>query len=163
MYGTRSLGDWAATGRYLQGVKAMIAESFECVHRTNLVGMGVEPLQSQRDENHQRLGLSEDQRITIRGLADMEKPKKIVTATIAYADGSTKEVDLLCMVDTDTKFDYMCNSGVLRYVLCELAIYSAMRSLMKSHSIIVSTAIILSTPVLPMSNRVYWKGFANHE
>ncbi len=120
-YGTGSSRDWAAKGTALLGVKAVIAGSYERIHRSNLVGMGVAPLQFQEGDSRRSLGLTGDERITIRGLADMEEPRKTVTATITYADGTTKEVGLLCRVDTDTEIDYMRNGGVLHYVLRELA------------------------------------------
>ncbi len=120
-YGTGSSRDWAAKGTALLGVKAAIAESFERIHRSNLVGMGVVPLQFMEGEGRESLGLTGEEVITIEGLAGGMKPRATVKATVEYADGKTKEIDLLCRIDTATEIDYVKNGGVLHYVLRDLA------------------------------------------
>ncbi len=120
-YGTGSSRDWAAKGTALLGVQAAIAESFERIHRSNLVGMGVVPLQFMEGEGRESLGLTGEEVITIEGLAGDMKPRATVKATIEYADGKTKEIDLLCRIDTATEIDYVKNGGVLHYVLRDLA------------------------------------------
>ena len=120
-YGTGSSRDWAAKGTLLLGVRAVIAESFERIHRSNLVGMGVAPLQFPEGTNRESLGLTGDERVSIRGLAGDARPRQEVLATFAYADGSTVAVPLLSRIDTDTEMDYMRNGGVLHYVLRDLA------------------------------------------
>ncbi|MEL6279613.1 MAG: aconitate hydratase AcnA, partial [Pseudomonadota bacterium] len=119
-YGTGSSRDWAAKGTALLGVKAVIAESFERIHRSNLVGMGVLPFEFTGRDSRTSLGLKGDESISIMGLADVQ-PRQIVKAHIAYADGSSKEIDLLCRIDTDTEIDYVKHGGVLHYVLRDLA------------------------------------------
>ncbi|MEO0718692.1 MAG: aconitate hydratase, partial [Pseudomonadota bacterium] len=119
-YGTGSSRDWAAKGTALLGVKAVIAESFERIHRSNLVGMGVLPFEFTGGDSRTSLGLKGDESISIMGLADVQ-PRQIVKAHIAYADGSSKEIDLLCRIDTDTEIDYVKHGGVLHYVLRDLA------------------------------------------
>ncbi|MEM9095113.1 MAG: aconitate hydratase AcnA [Pseudomonadota bacterium] len=119
-YGTGSSRDWAAKGTALLGVKAVIAESFERIHRSNLVGMGVLPFEFTGGDSRTSLGLKGDESISIMGLADVQ-PREIVKAHIAYADGSSKEIDLLCRIDTDTEIDYVKHGGVLHYVLRDLA------------------------------------------
>ena len=120
-YGTGSSRDWAAKGTILLGVRAVIAESFERIHRSNLVGMGVAPLQFPEGTNRRSLGLTGDERVSIRGLAGDTRPRQEVLATFTYADGSTVVVPLLSRIDTDTELDYMRNGGVLHYVLRDLA------------------------------------------
>ena len=120
-YGTGSSRDWAAKGTLLLGVRAVIAESFERIHRSNLVGMGVAPLQFPEGTNRGSLGLTGDERVSIRGLAGDARPRQEVLATFTYADGSTVSVPLLSRIDTDTEMDYMRNGGVLHYVLRDLA------------------------------------------
>jgi aconitate hydratase len=119
-YGTGSSRDWAAKGTALLGVKAVIAESYERIHRSNLVGMGVVPLQFTGDDSRDSLGLSGEEVVTVHGLSDVT-PRATVKATIDYADGKTKDIDLLCRIDTATEIDYVKNGGVLHYVLRDLA------------------------------------------
>jgi len=119
-YGTGSSRDWAAKGTALLGVKAVIAESFERIHRSNLVGMGVIPLEF-IGEDRRTLGLSGDETISIEGLAGGLEPRQEVTAKIEYADGSSKQVRLLCRIDTAVEKTYVENGGVLHYVLRTLA------------------------------------------
>ena len=119
-YGTGSSRDWAAKGTMLLGVKAVIAQSFERIHRSNLVGMGVAPLQFLNDMSWQALGLDGSEVVTIEGLADV-KPRSKVTATIAFADGGKQTIDLLCRIDTQDELEYYENGGILPYVLRNLA------------------------------------------
>ncbi len=119
-YGTGSSRDWAAKGTMLLGVKAVIAQSFERIHRSNLVGMGVAPLQFIGDESWQSLGLDGSEVVTIEGLKGV-KPRAKVKAVIAYADGTKKAIDLLCRIDTQDELDYYANGGILQYVLRRLA------------------------------------------
>jgi aconitate hydratase len=120
-YGTGSSRDWAAKGTKLLGVKAVIAESFERIHRSNLVGMGVIPLEFTGGDDRKSLGLTGDETVTITGLAGGLEPRQEVTAKIEYADGSTKEIRLLCRIDTGVEKTYVENGGVLHYVLRNLA------------------------------------------
>jgi aconitate hydratase len=120
-YGTGSSRDWAAKGTKLLGVKAVIAESFERIHRSNLVGMGVIPLEFTGGETRLTLGLTGRETVSIAGLADGLRPRQTVTARIAYEDGSEKEIALLCRIDTEVEKTYVENGGVLHYVLRNLA------------------------------------------
>ena len=119
-YGTGSSRDWAAKGTALLGVKAVIAASFERIHRSNLVGMGVLPFEFTGGDNRKTLGLTGEETVSIPGLTEVQ-PRQIVKATITYADGSTKEIDLLCRIDTEVEIEYVENGGVLHYVLRNLA------------------------------------------
>ncbi|WP_342106955.1 aconitate hydratase AcnA [Methylobacterium sp. SI9] len=120
-YGTGSSRDWAAKGTKLLGVRAVVAESFERIHRSNLVGMGVVPLVFQGDTSWQSLGLKGDETVTIRGLAGELKPRQTLTAEIKSADGSVKQVPLTCRIDTLDELEYFRNGGILPYVLRSLA------------------------------------------
>ncbi len=119
-YGNGSSRDWAAKGTNLLGVRAVIAESYERIHRSNLVGMGVIPFVFTGSDTWKSLGLTGDEQVTIEGL-DAIKPRQTVTAKIAFADGSVKEVSLLCRIDTLDELDYYRNGGILQYVLRDLA------------------------------------------
>jgi aconitate hydratase len=119
-YGNGSSRDWAAKGTNLLGVKAVIAQSFERIHRANLVGMGVVPFTFEEGTNWETLGLKGDEKITIRGLTEVS-PRKKMTAEITYADGSKKEVPILCRIDTADELDYYKHGGILHYVLRQLA------------------------------------------
>jgi len=119
-YGTGSSRDWAAKGTMLLGVKAVVAQSFERIHRSNLVGMGVAPLQFIGDDSWQSLGLDGSETVTIEGLKGV-KPRAKVKAVITYADGTKKVIDLLCRIDTQDELDYYANGGILQYVLRHLA------------------------------------------
>ncbi len=121
LYGAGSSRDWAAKGTALLGVKAVIAESFERIHRSNLVGMGVIPFEFTGDDNRKSLGLKGDETFTITGLSDEMKPLSEVPCTIRYADGSAREITLRCRIDTEVEIDYVRNGGVLHYVLRNLA------------------------------------------
>jgi aconitate hydratase len=121
-YGAGSSRDWAAKGTALLGVKAVIAESFERIHRSNLVGMGVVPLELTGGETRASLGLKGDETVTITGLAAEDfRPLSEVPCTITYADGTTKELSLRARIDTAVEVDYVRNGGVLHYVLRNLA------------------------------------------
>jgi aconitate hydratase len=119
-YGTGSSRDWAAKGTRLLGVRAVVAESFERIHRSNLVGMGVIPLVFQNGQSWQSLGLTGQETVSISGVSDLA-PRKIVTARITSPDGKTQTVDLLCRIDTEDEMDYFRNGGILHYVLRNLA------------------------------------------
>ena len=119
-YGTGSSRDWAAKGTRLLGVKAVVTESFERIHRSNLIGMGVLPLQF-KDENRESLGLKGDETYDIKGIAGGLKPAQDVEMTVHYADGSTKDVTLLCRLDTLDEVEYYKNGGILHYVLRNMA------------------------------------------
>jgi aconitate hydratase len=120
-YGTGSSRDWAAKGTTLLGVRAVIAQSFERIHRSNLIGMGVVPLTFEEGGSWQSLGLKGDEQVTIRGLAAELKPRQKLPAAITFADGSVKQVSLLCRIDTLDELDYFKNGGILAYVLRRLA------------------------------------------
>jgi aconitate hydratase len=120
-YGTGSSRDWAAKGTTLLGVRAVIAQSFERIHRSNLIGMGVVPLTFDEGGSWQGLGLKGDEQVTIRGLAGELKPRQKLPVDITFADGSVKRVSLLCRIDTLDELDYFRNGGILAYVLRRLA------------------------------------------
>ena len=119
-YGAGSSRDWAAKGTALLGVKAVIAESFERIHRSNLVGMGVIPFEFTGGDTRKSLGLTGDETVSIRGLDDVE-PLKEVPCSITYADGKVKEITLKCRIDTAIEIEYIEHGGVLHYVLRNLA------------------------------------------
>ena len=119
-YGTGSSRDWAAKGTNLLGVRAVIVESFERIHRSNLVGMGVLPLQFKDGESKDTLGLRGDDSFTIDGVADL-KPRQDVTVNVTRADGSTFSFTALCRIDTVNELEYFLNGGILQYVLRKLA------------------------------------------
>ncbi|MEC7763587.1 MAG: aconitate hydratase AcnA [Pseudomonadota bacterium] len=120
-YGAGSSRDWAAKGTNLLGVKAVIAESFERIHRSNLVGMGVVPFEFTGGDTRKTLGLTGDESFTITGLSSDLKPLATLPCTITYADGTTKDIQLKCRIDTEVEIDYVANGGVLHYVLRNLA------------------------------------------
>ena len=119
-YGNGSSRDWAAKGTNLLGVKAVIAQSFERIHRSNLVGMGVVPFTFEPGTTWQTLGLKGDETVSIPGLASV-KPRQKVEAEISRPDGSTFKVPLLCRIDTLDEIDYFKNGGILHLVLRNLA------------------------------------------
>ncbi|MCG6882911.1 MAG: aconitate hydratase AcnA [Silicimonas sp.] len=120
-YGAGSSRDWAAKGTALLGVKAVIAESFERIHRSNLVGMGVIPFEFTGGDTRKSLNLTGDETISISGLEGDLKPLSTVPCTITYADGSTKEIEIKCRIDTAIEIEYIEHGGVLHYVLRNLA------------------------------------------
>ncbi|MCS4249385.1 aconitate hydratase AcnA [Pseudomonas sp. BIGb0164] len=120
-YGTGSSRDWAAKGTNLLGVKAVIAESFERIHRSNLVGMGVLPLQFKLDQNRKTLKLTGKEKIDILGLTDVEiAPRMNLTLVITREDGSREKVEVLCRIDTLNEVEYFKSGGILHYVLRQL-------------------------------------------
>ncbi len=119
-YGTGSSRDWAAKGTTLLGVRAVIVESFERIHRSNLVGMGVLPLQFKDGDTRETLGLTGDDSFSILGLADLE-PGQDVEVAVAHAGGSTTSFTALCRIDTANEMEYYRNGGILHYVLRKLA------------------------------------------
>jgi aconitate hydratase len=120
-YGTGSSRDWAAKGTKLLGVRAVIVESFERIHRSNLIGMGVLPLQFKDGDSWKKLGLKGDETVTIEGLEGKMEPGQTFTASITSADGKTQSIDLLSRIDTLDELDYYTNGGILSYVLRNLA------------------------------------------
>ncbi len=118
-YGTGSSRDWAAKGTNLLGVRAVIAQSFERIHRSNLVGMGVIPLQFKDGESWQTLGLDGTETIDIEGVTEIA-PRAQVTVKITRADGSVVNVETLCRIDTANELDYYKHGGILHYVLRSL-------------------------------------------
>ncbi|PXW89952.1 aconitase [Nitrosomonas sp. Nm84] len=118
-YGTGSSRDWAAKGTQLLGVKAVIAVSFERIHRSNLLGMGVLPLQFKDNDNVNSLGIQGNERFDIMDLDNIQ-PQKDVTLVIRRKDGTSKSVQLLCRIDTAIEVDYYRSGGILPYVLREL-------------------------------------------
>ncbi|WP_192966401.1 aconitate hydratase AcnA [Phycobacter azelaicus] len=119
-YGAGSSRDWAAKGTALLGVKAVIAESFERIHRSNLVGMGVIPFEFTASDTRKSLKLTGDETVSIRGLDTIE-PQQEVPCDITYADGTTKTITLKCRIDTAPEIEYIEHGGVLHYVLRNLA------------------------------------------
>ncbi|MDQ7069404.1 MAG: aconitate hydratase AcnA [Rhodobacterales bacterium] len=119
-YGAGSSRDWAAKGTALLGVKAVIAQNFERIHRSNLVGMGVIPFEFTKDDTRKSLGLKGDETVSISGL-DTIQPLQEVPATITMGDGTVKEITLKCRIDTAVEIEYIENGGVLHYVLRNLA------------------------------------------
>ncbi len=119
-YGNGSSRDWAAKGTNLLGVRAVIAESFERIHRSNLVGMGVIPFVFDEGLNWSILNLKGDETVTIEGLDDI-RPRQKMVAKVTYADGTVKDVPILCRIDTLDELDYFKNGGILQYVLRDLA------------------------------------------
>ena len=119
-YGTGSSRDWAAKGPRLLGVRAVIAESFERIHRSNLIGMGILPLVFAEGMSWQALGLTGMEGVTMKGLSEI-KPGQWIAAEITYADGTKRAVPLRVRIDTFDELDYFCNGGILHYVLRGLA------------------------------------------
>jgi aconitate hydratase len=118
-YGTGSSRDWAAKGTRLLGVRAVVAQSFERIHRSNLVGMGVLPLVLEEGTSWQTLGVKGDERVTIRGIADL-KPRQVAKAEITFADGRRQDVPVLVRIDTLDELEYFRHGGILHYVLRNL-------------------------------------------
>ncbi|PHP16862.1 aconitate hydratase 1 [Sphingobium sp. IP1] len=119
-YGTGSSRDWAAKGTNLLGVRAVIVESFERIHRSNLVGMGVLPLVFKDGQTRDTLGLKGDDSFTITGVGEL-KPRQDVEVQVTRADGSTFSFTALCRIDTVNELEYFLNGGILQYVLRKLA------------------------------------------
>ena len=116
-YGTGSSRDWAAKGTKLIGIKAVLAESFERIHRSNLVGMGVLPLQFKDGFDRKKLSITGAELITVIDIKDGVKPREEVTCEIKYIDGTSKKIQVLCRIDTENEVEYYKNGGILQYVL----------------------------------------------
>jgi aconitate hydratase len=123
-YGTGSSRDWAAKGTQLLGVKAVIVRSFERIHRSNLVGMGVLPLQFKGSDSAESLGIKGDETFDITGLENGIHPQMDVKLTIHRKDGTKKEATLLLRIDTPVEVDYYLHGGILSYVLRDLVAQS---------------------------------------
>jgi aconitate hydratase len=119
-YGNGSSRDWAAKGTNLLGVRAVIAQSFERIHRSNLVGMGVVPFTLEEGTTWASLGLKGDETVAIQGLETV-KPRQKMEAEVTFADGTVKKVPILCRIDTLDEIEYFKNGGILQYVLRDLA------------------------------------------
>ncbi|MFS8183512.1 aconitate hydratase AcnA [Pseudovibrio denitrificans] len=118
-YGTGSSRDWAAKGTKLLGVRAVIAQSFERIHRSNLVGMGVLPFTFKDGESWQSHGIDGTEKVTIKGVADL-KPRQMVDIQVEFANGETKTIEALCRIDTEDELEYIKAGGILHYVLRNL-------------------------------------------
>ena len=116
-YGTGSSRDWAAKGTKLLGVKAVIAESFERIHRSNLIGMGILPLQFINNINRKNLKLKGSELISIINLEKGVSPSDQVEIEIKYTSGDIKKISTLCRIDTKNELEYYKNGGILQYVL----------------------------------------------
>ena len=120
LYGNGSSRDWAAKGTRLLGVRAVITESFERIHRSNLIGMGVLPLQLPEGSGWKDLGMTGDEAVTIKGVADLA-PRQTVDVEITFASGDKKTVATTLRIDTENELEYYRNGGILHYVLRNLA------------------------------------------
>ena len=116
-YGTGSSRDWAAKGTKLLGIKAVIAESFERIHRSNLIGMGVLPLQFKEGFNRKKLSIIGSELFTILNIDKEIKPREDIDCEIKYVDGTIKKIKLLCRIDTTNEIEYYKHGGILQYVL----------------------------------------------
>ena len=116
-YGTGSSRDWAAKGTKLLGVKAVLAESFERIHRSNLIGMGVLPLQFIGDMNRENLKLKGSELISIIDIEKGINPRDEVEVEFKYQSGDIKKIKMLCRIDTKNELEYYKNGGILQYVL----------------------------------------------
>jgi len=116
-YGTGSSRDWAAKGTKLLGIKAVLAESFERIHRSNLVGMGVLPLQFKEGFDRKKLNITGAELITVVNIDKGVKPREEVSCEIKYKDGTSKTIKVLCRIDTANEVEYYKNGGILQYVL----------------------------------------------
>jgi aconitate hydratase len=120
LYGSGSSRDWAAKGTLLLGVRAVIAESFERIHRSNLVGMGVLPLEFMNGETRQSLGLSGFETFAIEGMSNAMKPRQTLTVVATAPGGIEKRFSALSRIDTPEELSYYKNGGILPYVLRQL-------------------------------------------
>ena len=119
-YGSGSSRDWAAKGPLLLGVRAVIAESYERIHRSNLVGMGILPLQFKVGATAESAGLTGREKLTIRGLAGELRPRQDVTVEVERADGSASSLQVTARLDTPVEINYFRNGGILQTVLRKL-------------------------------------------
>jgi aconitate hydratase len=120
-YGSGSSRDWAAKGTVLLGVRAVITQSFERIHRSNLIGMGVLPLVFEEGASWQSVGIKGNEQVTIRGISGELKPRQRLFAELVAADGTLKRIPLICRIDTAEELDYFKNGGILQFVLRQLA------------------------------------------
>jgi len=148
-YGSGSSRDWAAKGPALLGVRAVIAESFERIHRSNLVGMGILPLQFEEGQNVQTIGLSGFEEFDIVGIADDLKPRKKMSVTALSPDGSKKIFTVLCRIDTPNEVDYYKHEGILQYVL---------RSLLKQNQPVAEEPLLIDEEIKTQTYRILFKG-----
>tara|TARA_B100001123_G_C14734405_1_gene798230 strand:- start:130 stop:660 length:531 start_codon:yes stop_codon:yes gene_type:complete len=116
-YGTGSSRDWAAKGTKLLGVKAVLAESFERIHRSNLIGMGILPLQFVDGINRKNLNIKGSELISIIDIEKGVNPNNFVNVSIKYKSGDIKKIKMLCRIDTKNELEYYKNGGILQYVL----------------------------------------------
>ncbi|MEO0203199.1 MAG: aconitate hydratase AcnA, partial [candidate division WOR-3 bacterium] len=116
-YGSGSSRDWAAKGPYLLGIKAVIAESFERIHRSNLVGMGILPLQFKEGESYKKLGLSGKEVYNINGISEGLEPRKLLKVQAIKENGEIIEFEVICRLDNNVEIEYYKNGGILQYVL----------------------------------------------
>jgi len=116
-YGTGSSRDWAAKGTKLLGIKAVIAESFERIHRSNLIGMGILPLQFIENIDRKKLNLKGSELISVINLEKGINPSEEIELHIKYADGDIKKIKALCRIDTKNELEYYKHGGILQYVL----------------------------------------------
>jgi aconitate hydratase len=119
-YGNGSSRDWAAKGTNLLGVRAVVAQSFERIHRSNLVGMGIVPFVLEEGASWASLGLKGDEIVSIEGLAEI-KPRQKTVAKVTFGDGTVKDIPIICRIDTLDEIDYYHNGGILQTVLRDLA------------------------------------------
>ncbi|MGY2966587.1 aconitase A [Ewingella americana] len=115
-YGSGSSRDWAAKGPRLLGVRVVIAESFERIHRSNLIGMGILPLEFPQGVTRKTLKLTGDETISVSGMQSL-KPGQTVPVKITFADGHVETVDARCRIDTGNELTYFENGGILHYVI----------------------------------------------
>jgi len=121
-YGTGSSRDWAAKGTMLLGVKAVVAQSYERIHRSNLVGMGVLPLQFEEGISAQTLGLDGSETFDVIGLSNDVQPRQKLTLRITKADGKSQDVPVVLRIDTPIEVEYYRHGGILPFVLRELMV-----------------------------------------
>ena len=119
-YGTGSSRDWAAKGTKLLGIKAILAESFERIHRSNLIGMGILPLQFKNGIDRKKLNISGSELINIKNLDKEISPLDKIEVEIKYLSGEIKKINTLCRIDTKNELEYYKNGGILHYVLREM-------------------------------------------
>jgi aconitate hydratase len=119
-YGTGSSRDWAAKGPSLQGVRAAIAESFERIHRSNLIGMGILPMEYLPGQNAASLGLTGHERYDVEGIAGDLQPKQTLRVRAVSDDGSETSFEVRCRIDTPVEVEYYRHGGILQYVLRQL-------------------------------------------
>jgi aconitate hydratase len=124
-YGTGSSRDWAAKGTLLLGVRAVIAESYERIHRSNLIGMGVLPLVFLPGQSAESLGLSGEETLDITGLSDGLKPGQHIQVRATAPDGKTQEFEVVVRIDTPIEVEYYRNGGILHTVLRRMLAHTA--------------------------------------